>query len=257
MATAVNHSQRFALNYEASPAAPTNAARCPSCQAAMAVHRFQRQLGGELTLDLCFACQGIWFDEYESAQLAPAGVLELFRLLHQHADSRQPWRQPLHCPRCQESLLACLDSTRAGRFAYHRCPQRHGRYTGFAAFMIEKGFVRQLNGAEIQQLARQVQTIHCSGCGAPVDIRRDPVCNHCHSPIVILDPDAVQKALDDFGKKASRQASLDPQAFADALIANERARSRAKRQERKDCLEPDVVDLVLNGIEGVWLFLKE
>jgi len=233
----------------------------------MAVHRFQRQLSGELTLDLCFACQGIWFDEYESAQLAPAGVLELFRLLHQHfADSRQPWRQPLRCPRCQQSLLACLDSTRAGRFAYHRCPagrfayhrcpQRHGRYTGFAAFMIEKGFVRLLNGAEVDQLARQVQTIRCSGCGAPVDICRDQVCNHCRSPIVILDPDAVQKALDDFGKKANRQANLDPQALAEALIANERARLRAKRQEHKDRLAPDVVDLVLNGIEGVWLLLK-
>ena len=240
-----------------SPARTTRGGACPSCQAPRAIHHFQRQLNGEVSLDLCFACQGIWFDEYESAQLAPAGVLELFRLLHQHfADSRQPWRQPLRCPRCQQSLLACLDSTRAGRFAYHRCPQRHGRYTGFAAFMIEKGFVRLLNGAEVDQLARQVQTIRCSGCGAPVDICRDQVCNHCRSPIVILDPDAVQKALDDFGKKANRQANLDPQALAEALIANERARLRAKRQEHKDRLAPDVVDLVLNGIEGVWLLLK-
>ena len=48
----------------------------------MAVHRFARQLNGEVALDLCFACQGIWFDEFESAQLAPAGVLELLSLIH-------------------------------------------------------------------------------------------------------------------------------------------------------------------------------
>ena len=223
----------------------------------MAVHRFARQLNGEVALDLCFACQGIWFDEFESAQLAPAGVLELFRLLHQHhADQRQPWRDPLHCPRCRERLLTCLDSTRSGRFAYSRCPQRHGRYSAYAAFMVEKGFVRQLNGAEVDALARQVQTIRCSGCGAPVDIRRDHVCTHCRSPIVILDPDAVQHALDDFGRKASRQQNLDPHAVADALIANERARSQSSRQQRPELLESGISDLVLGGIETVWNLLR-
>lgn len=223
----------------------------------MSTHRFPRKTGGEVELDLCFPCQGIWFDEYESAQLAPAGVLALFRLLHEHhADLRQPWPGVLRCPRCRDPLLNCFDSTRAGRFAYSRCPQRHGRFSGFAAFMIEKGFVRQLNGAEIDDLARKVQSIRCSGCGAPVDIRRQHVCTHCRSPIVILDPDAVRSALDDFGKKAYRQEHVDPHAVADALLANERAKSQVTRQERKSLLEADLSDLVLGGIEGVWNLLK-
>lgn len=223
----------------------------------MAVHRFPRQLNGEVALDLCFPCQGIWFDEFESAQLAPAGVLELFRLLHQHqADQRQPWRDPLHCPRCREPLLHCLDSTRSGRFAYSRCPQGHGRYSAHSAFMIEKGFVRQLARAEVEELARQVQIIRCSACGAPVDIRREHVCAHCRSPIVILDPDAVQNALDDFGRQAVRQQTLDPLAVADALIANERARSQTRRQQRQEVLDSGLADLVLGGIETVWNLLR-
>ncbi|EXI71586.1 MAG: hypothetical protein AW07_03484 [Candidatus Accumulibacter sp. SK-11] len=223
----------------------------------MEVHRFKRQLGGEISLDVCFACQGIWFDEHESAQLAPAGVLDLFRLLHQHhADQRQPWPSVLRCPRCRESLLNCFDSTRAGRFAYNRCPQRHGRYSAFSAFMIEKGFVRQLNGAEVAELARKVRTIRCSSCGASVDITRDHVCNHCRSPIVILDPDAVRSALDDFGSKARRQESTDPQAVADALIANERQKSQSSRQRRGDLLEADLSDLVLGGIETIWNLIR-
>ena len=223
----------------------------------MSAHSFQRQLNGQVTLDICFPCQGIWFDEFESAQLAPAGVLDLFRLLHQHhADLRQPWRDPLHCPRCRESLLHCLDNTRSGRFAYSRCPQRHGRYSAYSAFMIEKGFVRQLSGAEVEDLARRVQTIRCSGCGAPVDIRREHVCTHCRSPIVILDPDAVQSALDDFGKKAVRQQTLDPHALADALVANERARSQTRRQERNEGVDGGISDLVLGGIEMVWNLLR-
>ncbi|MBP9806135.1 MAG: hypothetical protein KBE22_14695, partial [Candidatus Accumulibacter sp.] len=105
-------------------------------------------------------------------------------------------------------------------------------------------------------LARKVQTIRCSGCGAPVDIRRDHVCTHCRSPIVILDPDAVHTALEDFGRKASRQEHIDPHAVADALIANERARSPAVRQQPKSLLEADLADLVLGGIESVWKLLK-
>jgi len=230
---------------------------CPSCGAAMAVHRFKRQLGGEVLLDICFACQGIWFDEHESAQLAPAGVLDLFRLLHEHkVDQRQPWSTVLRCPRCRESLLNCLDSTRAGRFAYGRCPQRHGRYSAFAAFMIEKGFVRQLNGAEVTDLARRVRTIRCASCGAPVDITRDHVCNHCRSPIVILDPDAVRTALADFGSKARRQEAADPHAIADALIANERQKSLHSRQARKDVLETELSDLVVGGIETIWNLIR-
>lgn len=239
------------------PSGPLRGGPCPGCRAAMAIHRFARRLGGEVSLDLCFACQGIWFDEHESTQLAPAGVLELFRLLHaHHADRRQPWPAVLRCPRCREALLDCLDSTRAGRFAYSRCAQRHGRFSAFSAFMIEKGFVRQLDGAEIADLARQVQNIRCAGCGAPVDIRRDHVCRHCRSPIVVLDPDAVRQALADFGRQASRQENIDPHAVADALIANERARAQVARQERRGLLDSDLGDLVLGGIEGLWHLLR-
>jgi len=223
----------------------------------MAVHCFRRQLGGEISLDICFACQGIWFDEHESAQLAPAGVLDLFRLLHEHqADPRQPWSTVLRCPRCRETLLNCLDSTRAGRFAYGRCPQRHGRYSAFSAFMIEKGFVRQLNGGEVAELARRVRTIRCASCGAPVDVTRVHVCGHCRSPIVILDPDAVRTALDDFGSKARRQETTDPQAVADALIASERQKSSGSRQVRNGVLEAELSDLVLGGIETIWNLIR-
>lgn len=235
------------------PPAPTPTCPCPACGAAMAPHPFKRQQHGEVVLDICFACQGIWFDDFESAQLAPAGVLELFRLLHEHHDDlRQPWPAGLRCPRCRERLIEGLDRTRSGHFSYHRCPQRHGRFNSFSAFMMEKGFVRQLNGGEIAELAARVQNIRCSGCGAPVDIRRQNVCSHCRSPIVVLDPDAVAKALDEFGDKARRQAQLDPHAYADALLANERLKSQAAREQQKNRLDADITDLVLEGAETLW-----
>jgi hypothetical protein len=122
--------------------------------------------------------------------------------------------------------------------------------------MIEKGFVRQLNGGEVAELARRVRTIRCASCGAPVDITREHVCNHCRSPIVILDPDAVRTALDDFGSKARRQETTDPHAIADALIANERQKSLRSRQVRNDLLETELSDLVLGGVETVWNLIR-
>lgn len=230
---------------------------CPACRGRMEIHRFKRRLHGEISLDICFSCQGIWFDDFESAQLAPAGILELFRLLHEHHDElRQPWRDVLQCPRCNERLLHGLDRTRNGHFSYHRCPQQHGRFNSFSAFMSEKGFVRQLNGAEIAELAKQVQVIRCSGCGAPVDIRRENTCGHCRSPIVILDPDAVRDALAGYGEKAKRQERVDPHAYADALLANERLKSQTARQNPKNLLHADLTDLVLGGAEAVWNLLR-
>jgi hypothetical protein len=32
------------------------------------------------------ACQAIWFDQYESAQLTPSAVIDLFRRIHDHRD---------------------------------------------------------------------------------------------------------------------------------------------------------------------------
>ena len=49
----------------------------------MSPHRFDKSLGGFLEIDFCFACQGIWFDDYESSQLTPGSVIALFKLIQQ------------------------------------------------------------------------------------------------------------------------------------------------------------------------------
>ena len=148
---------------------------------------------GHVELDLCYPCQGIWFDEFESYQISPGGIIDLFKLIHAHRDEmRMPHPAKLHCPRCNDPLLPVRDVAKGGRFTYERCLQKHGRFTVFAQFMIEKGFVRQLTAAEISELAVKVGTIRCNGCGAPVDIRKDHACTHCRSALSLLDPKAVQ-----------------------------------------------------------------
>ena len=217
----------------------------------MQKHRFARQLGGEVILDLCFSCQGIWFDEYESAQIAPGGVIELFKLIHQNRDApRHPLPGTLHCPRCQERMLHGLDVSKfGGQFNYHRCLQKHGRFTCFAQFMIEKGFVRQLARSEIEQLATRVQTIRCGGCGAAVDIRREHACTHCGSPIALLDPQAVEQALQRLQSAENRRQHPDPTALGDLIISNERYKSQMERQKQLQRDHYSIVDLIVDGAD--------
>lgn len=221
--------------------------------------RFERLLHGEVVLDLCFPCQGIWFDDFESVQITPGGIIELFKLIHAHRDGqRLPLSDPLRCPRCTEKLLHGLDVAKhGGQFNYHRCLQKHGRFTTFAQFMIEKGFVRQLSAAEVDELAVKVGTIRCNGCGAPVDIRREHACGHCRSPITILDPTAVEQALARFQQAEVKRTTRDVEALGDAIVMREREKSRYQREKRQGRIEDlEVGDLLVDGVELIWNLIR-
>lgn len=228
----------------------TPARRCPSCRSGMTQIDLPGKIYDNVVLDLCFACQGIWFDSFESQQITPAGIIELFRLIHDHSDGlRLPLADLLSCPHCEEKLIRGLDIAKSGKFAYYRCLQEHGRFTVFAQFMIEKGFVRQLNPAEIRELATRIGVVHCTGCGAPVDIRQDSACPHCHAPIAILDPEAIEHALAAYRQDDARRARHDPDALAEAILMAEQQRSHSAPIDRPG-------DLVASGIEILRDMLK-
>lgn len=231
--------------------------------------------GGVVELDLCFDCQGIWFDPSENLKLAPAAVAELFKVLHDHRDTqRQPLAPQLGCPRCKTSLSQGFDVVRSGRYITYRCTKGHGRFSAFSSFMIEKGFVRQLTRPEINDIAQRVAVIHCTGCGAPVDLRKDHACPHCRSAFSLLDPKAVERALQGYAKATSATQSVynndgktavsAPQAhdLADALIAMERDRERTKRSDQTETGRRlmrnanDGIDLWAVGVAMVWAVLN-
>jgi hypothetical protein len=200
----------------------------------MEVHSLASVAGGMLELDLCFACHGIWFDPLENLKLTPGAVVELFRLLHAHRDDvRQPLASSMACPRCNHALAKGFDQVRSGRYITYRCPQRHGRFSAFSSFMIEKGFVRQLTQFEIDDMAQRVAVISCSACGAPVDLRKDHACPHCRSAFSLLDPQAVEHALQGYAKATSGTGELKIPQLADALVMLERDRLRAQREAKE------------------------
>lgn len=228
-----------------------SAVPCPSCRATMLRLNLDGRLQNSVALDLCFVCQGIWFDAHESAQITPGGIIDLFRLIHEHREElRQSLAGRLRCPRCRDDLQHSLDIGKSGKFNYYRCIQDHGRFTPFAQLMIEKGFVRQLSPTEIKGIAAHISTIHCNGCGAPFDIRTDAACPYCRSPIAILDPAAVEKALANYQKTEIRRKECNPLMVADALLTHPRQFSSAQNGHHPS-------SLIAIGMDAAWTLFNE
>jgi hypothetical protein len=130
-------------------------------------------------------------------------------------------------------LTQGFDVVRSGRYITYRCARGHGRFSAFSSFMIEKGFVRLMTQPEIDDLARRVDVIHCSSCGAPVDLRKDHACPHCRSAFSLLDPKAVERAMQGYAHAVnSTAAGPKPHDLADAMIMLERDRQQALRDQK-------------------------
>jgi DNA-directed RNA polymerase subunit RPC12/RpoP len=180
---------------------------------------FERLQGGVVALDFCFPCQIIWFDAFESLQLSPEGILQVFKALHEgQTPVRNTLPALLDCPRCQARLALTRDLQRTTHFTYFRCAFGHGRLTPFFQFLLEKNFVRPVTGAELADLKAKVRTIQCSNCGAPLDLTHDSACRYCGSPISILDPDAVAKTVNALNAAETRLNTVDIDRLAAALL---------------------------------------
>jgi hypothetical protein len=215
---------------------------------------FERAPSGQLEIDVCYSCCAIWFDHMESAQLAPGGVIALFKKIHEHrTDSRLALPSRLPCPRCRQPLAMTNDIVKSGRVSYHRCGENHGRMTTFLHFLREKKFVRNLNAKELASIRAQVAEVRCSGCGGPVDIKNDIACGYCRAPLSVLDADAVEKALKEYADKHAQRT--DPARIAAALhdaFVVQPARARARERAAVTLPTAEITwsgaDLVLGGI---------
>ncbi len=185
----------------------------------MQTQDLERNDHGAVRVELCFSCNGIWFDHLASVQLSPAAVIELFKEIQSHPDAaRQPVASHLACPRCDNVLSLSYDLSKSGRFSYFRCLRGDGRFTPFFQFLREKQFVRSLTVAEIQRVRSQVRQVRCSECGAPIDLEHSTQCQYCHAPVSFLDPDAVEKAVHMWSDAENRRLRVPTaDAVGDAL----------------------------------------
>lgn len=230
--------------------------------------------GQSILLDLCFGCHGIWFDGKESMQLSARGVLQLFETLHAHRDTpHSTLKTHMSCPSCRLGLIRGSDRTVSGSYVVYRCPKQHGRFGTFSSFMVEKGFVRHLTAVEVNRIAQKLRVIHCSSCGAAVDLRKDHACPYCRSAFSLLDPDAVNKALQKYQDSASAAAKqamngevLDPMARAATVMAQREIEYQAEKdrfQRRQESMQRSVAvgspfldELWALGLQSIWSLIR-
>lgn len=227
---------------------------CPGCAAPMERRVFQRRPAGTVELDLCHPCHFIWFDQYESTQLTPGSVIQLFGAIHEHhATPPRPVGERTHCPHCRRALVLTHDFMGRNRFTYHRCASGCGRLTTFFQFLREKEFVRSLAPHEITQLRAQVTQVRCSSCGAFLELERETACRYCRAPVSILDPDAVRRTLQQLStQERERRAMPDPDEALAAVLAGERGGRRvAGRGGRPAPRADNALELVGDALD--WL----
>ena len=228
---------------------------CPNCSAPMARAEFLRRPQGIIELDICFPCHMIWFDQYESIQLAPGGVVELFRQIHEHHDEApQPVAPSARCPRCRDPLKLTHDIQGSNKISYYRCLLGHGRLTTFFQFLREKQFVRSVTAAEVNQLKATVKQVRCSSCGAGIAVDKDAQCSYCRAPISILDAEAVSRTLKELAAKERTRESVaaraDPhRAVSEVLAGHRYAAPRQVKPENPSLfldLVTEAVDFLMN-----------
>jgi hypothetical protein len=197
---------------------------CPGCAAPMTRLALEAHAGGRVEIDLCGSCHAFWFDQYETLRLAPASTLRLFGVIGDSASiPRGPLPEALRCPRCSLRLAVTHDLQRATRFRYWRCPRGHGRFMTFLDFLREKDFIRPLSATQMSELRKNLQTVNCSSCGAPVDLARASSCAHCGSPLTMLDIEQAGRVV------AQLQAAAAPKPI-DPTLPLELARVRRETE---------------------------
>jgi hypothetical protein len=183
---------------------------CPNCSAELTEMTLDGHQGKSVAINLCASCQAFWFDKYESLQLSPRSTLRLIKLIGE-AESLGPrqFASRLTCPHCPNTLRPTQDMQRSTRFSYFRCPNEHGRFIRFFEFLREKNFIRPLSDEQIKELRLHVQMVHCSSCGAPIDLAARSSCGHCNSPISMLDMKQPQELMAQL-REAAEPKPLSP-----------------------------------------------
>jgi Zn-finger nucleic acid-binding protein len=201
-----------------------------------------------LVIDLCETCHAFWFDGLESLQLAPASVLDLFRIVGKAGGPRAQVSSQARCPRCDADLVRTFDQQRQSRFEYRRCPSGHGRLTTFFNFLREKDFIRPMSDAQLEELRRNLRSVNCSNCGGPVDIVKTSACPHCGSGLSVLDVAQAEKLVAALEGKSVKRQSTDP-ALA---LGIERAKRDVAAAFGSFEREPDLVSAAI-GAFSRWL----
>ncbi len=186
---------------------------CSNCQQPMRTLNLAGHYKRRVEIDLCPSCLLLWFDDNESVRLAAPGVMDLMPEIHSAISRYQPvaLNSTLHCPLCQRPLRSVYNVSRFGRTRQFQCPVGHGYIQTFWLYLAEKGLIRPLRWADLQQLSQTGTHLFCVACGANLDGKPHETCPYCDSAVGVLDPARLASAIDT--QQAAEPLTLEPQAL--------------------------------------------
>ena len=99
------------------------------------------------------------------------------------------------------------------------------------------------------RLRATVSTVRCVSCGGPVPIDRAAVCPYCGAPVMLLDAEAVAKALKEL-ETAEVRRTEEPPLTGDAVIAIANVERELARNRRE--FEGEFgIDLIAAGFRAL------
>ena len=169
---------------------------CGNCRQPMHRLRLPGHYGRVIDLDLCAACDLVWFDGTETAQLSGSALLELIgEMASCQALPHELLRDTATCPRCNGGLRLVHNQSRWGHSSQLQCLRRDGAYQSFAQFLEEKGLLRPMSHLDRARLLRDRGRIDCVNCGGNIGAG-DDCCPFCRSVPSLLDVARLAHALD-------------------------------------------------------------
>jgi ssDNA-binding Zn-finger/Zn-ribbon topoisomerase 1 len=183
---------------------------CPNCRANLASFTLAGHYGKWVEVEACEPCHLLWFDGFESVNLAALGVLTLMReVVRSHERTHTQASPSLSCPTCSGGLRLVRDKTRFGETQQYRCAIGHGSAQSFAQYLAEKGVVRTLSRAEVAAMMASVKAeegavpskaLFCMNCGALHRPTRslDSACQYCGSAFLALDMAGLLAVVDPY-----------------------------------------------------------
>ncbi len=195
---------------------------------------YEGTYGRAVTIDVCHACNGLWFDGRESLLLTPGSVIKLFRSMHErHTAARAPQVPASRCPRCAGPLQETSDLSNGTRFTYLACPT-DGRFITFFQWLREKGLVRQPTPVELAELTARVKQVSCSSCGAPIELATGTSCTHCAAPVSILSEAKLTETLAQLEAKEAQREVLKPVKLAEAMMLKYQIEQVYRHEEERN-----------------------
>lgn len=202
---------------------PGKTMNCPGCGTTeMKLEKYEGHYGRPLEIDVCHACNGLWFDGRESLLLSPGATLKLFQSMHaRHQQARAAQQAGGRCPRCAGPLKELTDQVKTARFTYLQCLP-HGRFITFFQWLREKGLVRAPSPVELAELKARVKMVNCSNCGAPISLGETTICKHCAAPVSILSSETIDVALKEIHAKEIDRTTLKPEKLLEAMMVKQK-----------------------------------